>query len=500
MTRGTQATQAAKVGLFVVLTGAAAFGIYRFISPEVGLGGGYVVHAYIRDATGLATRSRVTIAGIAVGTLDSIKLERGEARLDVRVNGDVTLYDNATLGKKATSLLGEAAVVLTPGTPDHTRLKDGDEIHIIVEETTPGQLLEEVKDIADSVKQVAAQLAASVGTERGGENIREILQNVADATDALNKTIRENREVLRETLQNVHDITQNANPQIAQILDNVRVVTDDVRQLLAVANQNQDGGVGPTGQLRDTFEHIDRASKSLENALEHVDSISGRIDRGEGTIGRLTKDDALVNEVQGVAEGVNDYVQSISRLQTIIGLRSDYNFLANTIKSYVELRLQPREDKYYVIELINDPQGLTSITDQNVDTTNPNEPAHYRTITTTTTDSFRFSLQFAKRLGPFTGRFGIKESTGGVGLDVNLLNDRVEFVNDLFGFSVEPQPRYRAYLAYEFLQRLWLIGGVDQIFLPAARDYFLGLQLRFNDEDLKTILPFSGGVASTAAK
>src|SRR5579862_7501233 len=221
MARGTQATQAAKVGLFVVLSGAAAYGIYRFISPEVGAGGGYVVHAYIHDATGLATRSRATIAGIPVGTLDAIKLENGQARLNVRVRDDVLLYDNATLGKKSTSLLGESVVVLTPGTPDHLKLKDGDEIKIIVTETTPADLMEEVKDIADNIKQVSQQLAASIGTDRGGENIRLILQNVADATDALNKTVRENRDVLRETLKNVHDITQNANPQIAQILENV---------------------------------------------------------------------------------------------------------------------------------------------------------------------------------------------------------------------------------------------------------------------------------------
>ena len=72
-------TQAAKVGLFVALTGAAAYGIYRFVSPEVGSGGGYTVHAYIHDATGLAPRSRVTIAGIAIGSLDTISLERGQA-------------------------------------------------------------------------------------------------------------------------------------------------------------------------------------------------------------------------------------------------------------------------------------------------------------------------------------------------------------------------------------------------------------------------------------
>src|SRR5207247_2783889 len=136
----------------------------------------------------------------------------------------------------------------------------------------------------------------------------------------------------------------------------------------------------------------------LDSALSHIDNITGRTDRGEGTLGRLTKDETLINEVQGVAEGVNDYVGGISRLQTVVGLRSDYNFLANTIKSYVELRLQPREDKYYSIELINDPRGKTSFTQTDVDTTDPRAPGHYRTITTTTTDAFRFSLQFARRL------------------------------------------------------------------------------------------------------
>ncbi|MBV8152314.1 MAG: MCE family protein, partial [Candidatus Eremiobacteraeota bacterium] len=488
---------AAKVGLFVALSGAAAYGVYRYVSPSVTSGSGYTVHAFIRDATGLAMRSRVTIAGIPVGTLDSIKLERGEARLDVRVRSDVALYDNATLGKKSTSLLGEAVIVLTPGTVDHRKLHDGDEIRIIVDETTPGQLMDEVKEIADSVRAVAQQLAASIGTEQGGQNMREILRNVADATDQLDKTVRENREVLRDAIRNVDVITQTATPELAKILENVRVVTEDVRQLMASAEQTP---AGQQGQLRDTIEHLDRASKNLESALEHADSVTGRIDRGEGTIGRLTKDDALVNEVQGVAEGVNDYVQNLTRLQTIVGLRSDYAFLSNTIKSYVELRLQPREDKYYVIELINDPRGLTNITDTSVDTTDPRFPAHYRTISTTTTNSFRFSLQFAKRMGAFTGRFGIKETTGGVGLDVNLLHDRFEIVNDLFGFSEEPTPRYRVYISYEFIKHLWLYGGVDYVFTPSQRDYFLGLQLRFNDEDLKTILPFSGGVTSAAAR
>ncbi|HEX4446612.1 MAG TPA: hypothetical protein VH044_07750, partial [Polyangiaceae bacterium] len=68
----------------------------------------------------------------------------------------------------------------------------------------------------------------------------------------------------------------------------------------------------------------------------------------------------------------------------------------------------------------------------------------------------------------------------------------------LFGFSEEVQPRYRVFVAYEFIKHLWLLGGVDHLFLPSERDYFIGLQLRFDDQDLKSILPFAGPVAGAA--
>jgi phospholipid/cholesterol/gamma-HCH transport system substrate-binding protein len=481
-------TQAAKVGLFLVATAGASYVIYRTVSKEVGGGNGYVVHAYVKDATGIANHSRVAIAGIPVGSIEKISLDQGRARIDIRVSKETPLYANARLGVKSASLLGENIVVLTPGT-DEPKKKDGDEIEVMPDARSVEDLKEQVGRIADLIQAVAQQLASSVGTAQGGQNMRAILQNLADATEAINVTVRENRTYINETLKNVDAITSRSQPQIEKILENVRVITEEVRVIVAA---NGDKG----GDVKDTVNRLNHASKSLESALDHIDHISERIDKGEGTIGRLSKDETLINEVQGVAEGVNDYVGSISRLQTIVGLRSDYNFLANTVKSYVEVRLQPREDKYYLIELVNDPRGKTSFTQTDTDTTDPRAPAHYRTVTTTTTDAFRFSLMFARRLGPFTGRFGIKESTGGLGLDLHLLQNRFEVSNDLFGFGEEIQPRYRVWIGYEFIHRLWLLGGVDHLFLPNRRDYFLGLQLRFTDEDLKTILPFSGSAGA----
>ncbi|MFO0677458.1 MAG: MlaD family protein [Polyangiaceae bacterium] len=485
-------SEAAKVGLFVLASAGAAFAVYRVVAKDIGSGGGYVVHTRLKDASGIAPHSRVTIAGIPVGTIDKIVLDNGQARVDLKIRGDVALYDNATVGKKSTSLLGEFAIVVTPGTEDHRKLKDGDEIAVIIEAATTDQIMNDVARIADRIKVVSEQLAASIGTEQGGKNMQAILENLAQATDAINKTVRENKDLVHSTLVHVDAIASTSQPQVERILDNVRQVTDEMRILMSQAK----GETGKPGELRDTVESINRAAKKLESTLGHMDTVAGRIDRGEGTIGRLSKDEKLINEVESVAEGVNDYVTRLSTFQTQVGLRSDYNFLANTIKSFVEVRLQPREDKYYLIELVNDPRGKTTFTQTDVDTTNPNDPAHYREIRTTTTDAFRFTLQFARRMGPFTGRFGVKESTGGIGLDTHLLNNRFEIVQDIFGFGEDIKPRYRVFLGYEFVHHLWLLGGVDHVFFANRRDYFLGLQLRFTDDDLKTVLPFAPSVSS----
>src|SRR5688572_17874552 len=467
----------------------AGFFIYRFVNKAGGSGKGYVVYALFKDAAGIAKHSQVRIAGIPVGSIDSVRLEGDRARIDIRMDPEVPLYDDAAVTKVASSLLGEYYLSIAAGTEGRPELKDGDRIKNVNEAASTDQLMRELGDIARDVKKVSEALAATVGTDQGRENMKQTLENLAQVTEALNQTVRENRESIRNIMVNVENITQKSGPEIERILENVRVTTTEVRELVAKA----EGGEQKPGEVRQIVEKVNRASDSLESALKNLDSVTGRMDRGEGTLGRLTKDEKLINEVEGVAESVGEFVGGLSRLRTIVVLRTDYQFLTRSVKTYAELRLQPREDKYYMIQIVNDPRGLTRIEQSSVTTTNPNEPNLYFERREVTTNAFRFSLQFAQSFGPFTGRFGIMESTGGVGLDLLLFEDRFVLKQDLFGFGEVVIPRWRISLGYEFIQRLWLLGGVDDIFSPKRRDYFVGLQLKFDDEDLKTILPFAPG-------
>ncbi len=484
-----QTSNAAKVGIMAVVLAAVLIFGYRFVSRETGTGGGYYVWAYVPDATGIAPHSRVLIGGIQVGVIDRIWLEKGTPRIDIKMNPEQNLYEDAAIGKRATSLIGEYFVVLMPGVEGKKKLgcpkadpcpPEQGQIKNFIDEPSIQSLQGQISDILKDIKKVTETLSQ----DQSRDDIKAILENLASVTKELNETVKDNRQAVTQTINNVNNIT--GNPDIPKILENVRVATDDVKRLLA----DNAGGQGKPGELKEAIQRVNRASGTLEDALKHADNVAARIDRGEGTVGRLTKDETLINEIESTVETVGDLVGGIGRVQTVVSLRSDYNFLANSLKSYVELRLQPSEDKYYSIEIISDPRGKTSFQQIDVDTTNPNQPAHYREIRTTTTDELRFSVQFAKRIGPFTGRFGIKESTGGIGLDLHLLDDRLELRQDLFGFGETLTPRWRIALGYEFIRKLWLLGGVDDILNEDRRDYFVGLQLRFTDQDLKTILPF----------
>ena len=94
-------TTAAKVGAFAFVTLAAGLLIYRFVSKSARAGGGLTVYALMSDASGVAKLSQIRIAGIPMGAVQSVKLDHDRARIDIGINPDVKLYQDATVAKVA---------------------------------------------------------------------------------------------------------------------------------------------------------------------------------------------------------------------------------------------------------------------------------------------------------------------------------------------------------------------------------------------------------------
>ncbi len=485
--------KAARVGLMVVAGILVAIAVYRYVDNRGATGDGYMVFARIRDAQGLIPQSRVTIAGISVGYIDQIKLENGKARVEMIIRNDVPLYEDAALALRSASLLGEKIIAINPGTITEPTLEDGDEIRVVEEQLGTDQIMRTVGAIANDVKAVTEQLSHAFGTDEAGQRMEGALRDLSEALETINRTLAANEGAINNIVANIENTTEEGGPRLIRILDNVEAATEDVKELLGENRDELDQGIG---EVDDTIASIHRASEELEDVLEDVHEVTDRTARGEGTIGRLTSDETLINEVEEIAEGVNNIVGGIGRLRTILELRSEYNFLADTFKTYFSLELEPREGRYFLLQLVDDPRGDEDVTTTLVRRSPPipGEPAVYQETRITRSDALRFTVMLAKRVSFATFRFGIMESSGGLGLDLDFFDNRLTIDTDIFDFGANDLPRIRTRVGFEIVSRFWIVAGLDDI-ANQDRDVFLGLMLRFDDDDLKGILPFAGGLA-----
>ncbi len=465
---------AARVGLMVVLGLIVTFAVYRYVDERSSTDSGYGVYSYFDDVQGLIPKSRVLVAGIPVGYISSIRLDGARARVDLRIEGQITLYEDARITMRSLSLLGERVLVIDPGTPGLPVIPDGGEIRATDEGVQTDDIMVTVNDIAQSVKKITKQMERAFGTEEAGDRMESALRNLSDA------------------LENIKEVTDEAGPRIVRIMENVELATDDLSQIIHNRRGDIDRGVA---EVDDTIASIHRAADQLNAVLEDVKEVTGRTARGEGTIGRLTQDEALIDEVEGVAEGLNSFVGGLNRLRTIVELRSEYYALSNAFKTYFSIYLKPREGRYFLVQVIDDPRGQISVSESIIRQSPPPlfYPNEYRRTEITRSNRLRFSAEFGKSISFATFRFGIIESTGGLGMDIKVIKERLEINTDVFAFGRQVWPRMRIRAGFELIRRFWLLAGVDNV-INNSRDWFLGLQLRFDDEDLKPLIPL-GAVA-----
>jgi len=465
---------AARVGLMVVLGLAVTFAVYRYVDERSSTEAGYGVYAYFDDVQGLIPKSRVLVAGIPVGYIESIRLDGYRARVDLRIEGDIQLYEDASVTMRTLSLLGEQVLVIRPGTPGLPVIPDGGEIRVADTGVKTSDIMITVNDIAQSVKKITAQMERAFGTEEAGDRMQQALWNLSDA------------------LENIKEVTDEAGPRIVRIMENVELATDDLSQIIHKRRDDIDRGIA---EVDDTIASIHRAADQLNAVLADIKEVSGRTARGEGTIGRLTQDEALIDEVEGVAEGLNSFVGGLARLRTIVELRSEWYALSNAFKTFFSIYLKPREGRYFLIQFVDDPKGNVTVTESIIRQSPPPlfYPNEYRRTEISRSNRIKFSAQFGKTISFATFRFGIMESSGGLGMDFKVLKNRLEINTDIFEFGRRVWPRLRIRAGFELIKRFWLLAGVDDTINP-SRDYFVGLQLRFDDEDLKPLIPL-GAVA-----
>ena len=211
-------SSAFKVGIVLLVAALGAWLLYRAVVQRAGGSRGYHVYALFRDASGLVPRSRINMAGIPVGTIDTIRLQDGMARVDMVINHDVPLYADATVSKRASSLLGEYLLVLAPGTQGERRLAEGDRVRVLQEGSSTDDILNNVNAITVRVRQVVDRVSDVFGTEEGRREMGDALRNLQEVSAEVNRTVHENSEAITHAVHNLDNMTTQAQPDIRSAL------------------------------------------------------------------------------------------------------------------------------------------------------------------------------------------------------------------------------------------------------------------------------------------
>lgn len=504
-----------KVGLLII---AAAVGtIFMIVQFTSGMAmnedDSYLVYAYFDDVTGLAVRSRVVISGIPVGYIRSIRLEDQKARVDIMVDEKITLHkgvkqpggwnkNGATVSRKQASLIGDYFLELSPGATGEP-LQDGAQIENVLTAVGPEELMENFNTITKDIQQVTESLAEVFGGENGAKRIDQMVSDLQQVLSTVRAFVEENRESLGRVVYNaemtsaeVREFAVAGTEMMEAMLQDARSVVQEVKFIIGQSSGDLQAGLGT---LQGTLSRLQSTLDSLNYSLQNMQDITDKVNEGEGTVGKLINDPSIANRTDRILADAEEYVDSLARLQTIVELRSAYYVKNGRFKNTLGLKLQPANDKYYLIQLVDDFRGTTRVVRDDVNTTqSDSQDPLYRETRVTTTDEFKFSAQLARGLefsssAMLFGRFGVMESSGGVGADL-YLTDGYDFkiATDLFDFGRNINPRFRARATYEFFEFAYIMGGVDDVFNRDQRDYYFGIGLEFNDEDLKALISTTG--------
>jgi phospholipid/cholesterol/gamma-HCH transport system substrate-binding protein len=480
-----------KVGIFALLV----IVILTYMTFKVGKlpfiwEKGYRLYAEFDDIVGLDERSRIKIAGVDAGIVEQINIADGKARLTLLINPDIKVYKNAKAKLKMSGLLGDRYLSIATGTPDNPQLKSGDTITNVLPSADVDALLSELTSAATYVSDLAENLKDVFGDPEK-KAFSETIRNLQRMTANLRDISEENRVPLRNVIARLEKFTKELEDKGPEFMDDMSraaksfgekapKMMDDLSKLSAdlqeVIEENRYA-------FKESMENMRTVSKSVSNITQKIES-------GEGTLGKLVKDDKLYDSLSKVSEQAGKSMDVVGGLRTFLDFHTEYNTHEGEWKGFFDLTLQPRKDKYYILGVVSDPRGSVEETDTIIN--------GVRTTEEEIKTRLEFSAQFAKRFEDLALRIGLTENTFGVGADYFFNDDKGRMKFDVWDFSAKEAEADRAHVKigvdYNLFKYIFVSSGIDNILNSDLRGIYVGGGLRFEDEDFKYLFGKPGNL------
>jgi phospholipid/cholesterol/gamma-HCH transport system substrate-binding protein len=273
------------VGLFVVAGLAGILIVLSTMTDAALFRGRYIVSTIVPDAAGIRNGDPVQMRGVNIGRVMGFKISTDEVEVRLEIEGEYPVPTDSVVELKASGLLGGLVADVIPGSSS-AMAKWGD----VLEGRSGVGLFDKMDSLAGEADDVAARLKELLSDEMvddlhgtAGE-ARQLLEQLSGTVKEQRGELKTLTKSLRRSAEGLEKVT--TGPELENTVKRVEEVASRMDEVLS---------------------GLDRSSQSLE-------SILGRVDRGEGTLGKLTTDDALYDNVSSAAANLDKAAVEIRAL------------------------------------------------------------------------------------------------------------------------------------------------------------------------------------------
>jgi phospholipid/cholesterol/gamma-HCH transport system substrate-binding protein len=298
--------QTARVGLFFILGLALTWVTFETLrGGKVFKDQGYNLIAGFESLKELKEGDDVRMAGVKIGEVEKTRLAGRRAEAVLRISHQVKIKSDANAMIVMAGLIGTNYLSVSLGTEAASDLPEGAEI---TTQTTPdlNSVMTQMGDLGKKLETAIGELSSALSGD--GKEGTGIIKKV----DLL---ITENRENIGKATANLQEITAKVNKgegtlgrlisdpkmydELVTTIAEIKNGANEAKTFIANAQKIIDqvkSGQGAIGAL--VFDQ--KAGDDIKVSIANIRSVSEKISRGEGSIGKLLSDESLFRDAQSI--------------------------------------------------------------------------------------------------------------------------------------------------------------------------------------------------------
>ena len=296
-----------KIGIVVV------FAIAAFIWGLSFLKGGniffqeYFLYAVYPKIENLIPASPLQINGLKIGQIKTISLtqKNGENFILVKfvITEEVNIPKNSTAKVVSTDLLGGKAVELI-FSKEKDFVKNGDTLIAETEQSFKEAFNRQLAPLQAKFENLISSIDTVMGVVNEVLNIKT-RENINQSFESVRKAIFS----LEQTAYKLDDLMATEKPKISSVLSNLSGITSNLNK----NEQKITNILTNFSNLSDTLakSQLKSAVANADNTLKELNDLLVKINQGQGTIGKLAKNDSLYNNLNKSAEDLDKLLKDL---------------------------------------------------------------------------------------------------------------------------------------------------------------------------------------------